>query len=91
MYAKLRNDHESVKRSTIKPANFFPRTEPNLFSISSMANMMDARDTIGQGRWNMRERGWKNNLKMIYRRKMDMIFAFIDDMQGGKKGKNLRR
>ncbi|WOL07273.1 hypothetical protein Cni_G16013 [Canna indica] len=49
MYDKLRNDHESVKRSTIKPANFFPRAEPNLFSISSMANMMDARDTIGRG------------------------------------------
>ncbi|WOK93786.1 hypothetical protein Cni_G02487 [Canna indica] len=48
MYDKLWNDYESVKRSTIKPANFFPRAEPNLFSISSMANMMDARDTIGQ-------------------------------------------
>ncbi|WOL08152.1 receptor kinase-like protein Xa21 [Canna indica] len=49
MYDKLRNDYESVKRSTIKPTNFFPRAEPNLFSISSMATMMDARDTIGQG------------------------------------------
>ncbi|WOL12396.1 E3 ubiquitin-protein ligase [Canna indica] len=50
MYDKLRNDYESVKRSAIQSANFFPRAEPNLFSISSMDNMMDARDTLGQDR-----------------------------------------
>ncbi|KAK8939807.1 hypothetical protein KSP40_PGU018554 [Platanthera guangdongensis] len=49
MYDQLRNEYECVKRSAIQPAsNFFPRTEPDLFS--SMANMMDSRDPPRQDR-----------------------------------------
>lgn len=47
MYDKLRSEYESVKRSSVQPANFFSRAEPDLFS--SMANMMDGRATVGQG------------------------------------------
>jgi len=50
MYDRLRSEYESVKRSAIQPvSNFFPRTEPDLFS--SMPNMMDGRDPLRQGNW----------------------------------------
>ena len=48
MYDQLRSEYETVKRSAIQPAsNFFPRTEPDLFS--SMPNMMDGRHPLRQG------------------------------------------
>ncbi|KAL0903897.1 hypothetical protein M5K25_025957 [Dendrobium thyrsiflorum] len=54
MYDQLRGEYESMKRSAIQPAsNFFPRTQPDLFS--SMANMMDSRDPTRQGQ---REEIW---------------------------------
>lgn len=54
MYDRLRSEYESVKRSAIQPVgNFFPRTEPDLFS--SMPNMMDGRDPLRQGQ---REEIW---------------------------------
>ncbi|KAH0448632.1 hypothetical protein IEQ34_022432 [Dendrobium chrysotoxum] len=54
MYDQLRGEYESMKRSAIQPAsNFFPRTQPDLFS--SMANMMDTRDPTRQGQ---REEIW---------------------------------
>ncbi|RWW19724.1 hypothetical protein BHE74_00017911, partial [Ensete ventricosum] len=46
MYDKLRSEYESAKRSSVQPANFFSRAEPDLFS--SMANMMDGRASVGQ-------------------------------------------
>ncbi|VFQ79159.1 unnamed protein product [Cuscuta campestris] len=48
MYDQLRNEFESVKRSAIQPAkNFFPRTEPDLFSNTT--SMMDNRDHLRKG------------------------------------------
>ncbi|XP_010925577.1 E3 ubiquitin-protein ligase CCNB1IP1 homolog isoform X2 [Elaeis guineensis] len=48
MYDQLRSEYESVKRTAIQPGgNFFPRTEPDLFS--GMGNMMDSRDPLRQG------------------------------------------
>ncbi|XP_071696521.1 E3 ubiquitin-protein ligase CCNB1IP1 homolog isoform X2 [Rutidosis leptorrhynchoides] len=47
MYDQLRSEYESVKRSAIQPANFFSRTEPDLFA--SPANMMDNRDHMRNG------------------------------------------
>ncbi|PKU76865.1 E3 ubiquitin-protein ligase CCNP1IP1 [Dendrobium catenatum] len=47
MYDQLRGEYESMKRSAIQPvSNFFPRTQPDLFS--SMANMIDSRDPTRQ-------------------------------------------
>ncbi|XP_020691261.1 E3 ubiquitin-protein ligase CCNB1IP1 homolog isoform X3 [Dendrobium catenatum] len=54
MYDQLRGEYESMKRSAIQPvSNFFPRTQPDLFS--SMANMIDSRDPTRQGQ---REEIW---------------------------------
>lgn len=54
MYDQLRSEYESMKRSAIQPAsNFFPRSEPDLFS--NMPNMMDGRDPHRQGQ---REEMW---------------------------------
>ncbi|XP_019194553.1 PREDICTED: E3 ubiquitin-protein ligase CCNB1IP1 homolog isoform X2 [Ipomoea nil] len=45
MYDQLRSEYESVKRSTIQPANnFYSRAEPDLFS--NTASMMDNRDSL---------------------------------------------
>ncbi|XP_070033345.1 E3 ubiquitin-protein ligase CCNB1IP1 homolog isoform X3 [Nicotiana tabacum] len=42
MYDQLRDEYESVKRSSIQPKHFFSRTEPYLFANN--ADMMDNRD-----------------------------------------------
>lgn len=62
MYDQLRDEYESVKRSSIQPKHFFSRTEPYLFANN--ADMMDNRDHMRKGNpivfriiaWNYR--GW---------------------------------
>ncbi|RRT81960.1 hypothetical protein B296_00019582 [Ensete ventricosum] len=75
MYDKLRSEYESAKRSSVQPANFFSRAEPDLFS--SMANMMDGRASAGQGQ---REEIWPST-----RQKNSSSSAF--DLSGGSPAK----
>ncbi|CAL9202060.1 unnamed protein product [Musa hybrid cultivar] len=85
MYDKLRSEYESVKRSSVQPANFFSRAEPDLFS--SVANMMDGRATVGQDRsvFTPETPGQREEIWPSTRQKNSSSSAF--DLSGGSPAK----
>ncbi|THU45289.1 hypothetical protein C4D60_Mb02t16250 [Musa balbisiana] len=85
MYDKLRSEYESVKRSSVQPANFFSRAEPDLFS--SMANMMDGRATVGQDQsvFTPETPGQREEIWPSTRQKNSSSSAF--DLSGGSPAK----